>query len=299
MIFCCGEALVDMIQDPATGGFLPHPGGAALNSAVALGRLGQPVGLIAGLSDDQFGVQLMSHARDHGVDDAWIVHNRLPTTLAFVHLMDGDAQYSFYDRHTAGREIDFTRIPALPKGTQALLLGGISLIVDPSASAFARLADEQAGRSVIMLDPNIRPDLINDASEYRRRLTEMANCADIIKLSEEDIAWLGEETQLIGCAITLITRAERGATARLMNGVQIDVAAPAIEVVDTVGAGDTFNAAFLTMLRENGWLDNSKLKTLGEAELRQTLDFACRAASLSVARAGAMPPSMAEIQSTI
>ena len=295
MILCCGEALIDMIPDPVTGGFVPHPGGAALNSAVALGRLDHPVGLIAGVSTDPFGGQLIAHMEANAVSERWAIRNEHPTTLAFVHLTDGDAQYSFYDRCTAGREVYPADIPSVPRETQALLFGGISLIHDPASAAFADLAKQQAGKRVIMLDPNIRPALVADGPDYRRRLQEIAACADIIKLSDEDVAWLGPDCALSGRSLTLITHAENGASAVLANGNRVDVPGRVVEVVDTVGAGDTFNAANLAWLRSQGWLDGAGLVGLTEPEIGQGLQFACEAASLSVTRPGACPPFASEL----
>ena len=144
MILCCGEALIDMIPDQAGAGgsaYRPHPGGAVFNTAIALGRLGAPVGLLSGVSTDPFGQQLHDSLARDGVSTELLIRSDRLTTLAMVHLIDGSATYSFYDENSAGRMISTADMPALPDQVSALFFGGISLAAEPGADTYAGLLE--------------------------------------------------------------------------------------------------------------------------------------------------------------
>ncbi|MEL7183076.1 MAG: PfkB family carbohydrate kinase, partial [Pseudomonadota bacterium] len=190
MILCAGEALIDMLpRDTADGpGFFPATGGAVFNTAIALGRLGAPAGLFTGLSTDLFGQRLAADLEASGVVNRAARSDR-PTTLAFVTLTDGHADYAFYDENTAGRMVRPDEVPDLD-GVAALFLGGISLAVEPCAHTYEALA-LSAPHLPLMIDPNIRPGFIRDTALFRDRLTRLLAVADIVKLSDEDLGWLG------------------------------------------------------------------------------------------------------------
>jgi fructokinase len=302
MILCCGEALIDMIpsgDDPME--YRACPGGAALNAALALGRLGQKCGLMAGVSTDPFGVFLEQTLRDNAVGTSTLIRSDRPTTLAFVHLQNGDASYSFYDQASAGRQLRVADLPDLPVFPVAMLMGGISLASEPCGAAWEALASRSAGNTVLMLDPNIRPALITDPPRMRARLERMLALADIVKVSEEDLDWLarGDVERWIADvarqSLLLVSRGAHGASAYAPNGAFADVEAPASRVVDTVEAGDTFNAGILTWLSENGLLGRAALPDLTSLQLEHALWFGCSSASLSVARRGANPPWRSEL----
>ena len=303
MILCCGEALIDMIPN-ASGAYIPHVGGAVLNTAVALGRLGAPAGLVTGLSGDPFGQMISAHLAASNVDMSHAVRSARNTTLAFVHLQEGQATYSFYDEATATRAITSDDLPAVPAGTEALFFGGISLCNPPVADSLAQMA-RAASRSIpVMVDPNIRPGFAEDQADYRARLTRLLARADIVKLSDEDIAWMIPEGDLtakaeqvldMGPALLLLTQGSKGATAYVKGGASVHAPAHLVEMVDTVGAGDTFNAGCLAALRDQNALSPGALQSLQEDNLRAMLDFAARAAAVTVSRAGANPPWAAEL----
>ncbi|MEP4561398.1 MAG: carbohydrate kinase, partial [Nitratireductor sp.] len=193
MILCCGEALIDMLPHPANDGaraYAPQAGGAVFNTAVALGRLGVSVGFFSGLSTDPFGALLDDALRASRVDTRHVRRSGRPTTLAFVTLSNGQAQYLFYDENTAGRMLEPRDLPVLDDAVDALLFGGISLISEPCGSAYEALMARERDRRAIMLDPNIRPDFIADPQRHRTRIRRMMSMSDIVKLSDEDLAWL-------------------------------------------------------------------------------------------------------------
>jgi fructokinase len=306
MIICCGDALIDMLPRKLENGsdaFLPVAGGALLNSAVTLGRLGEEAGFISGISHDLFGTMLVNALENAGVDHSFCLRERRPTTLAFVALTDGHASYTFYDENSAARMIVPSDIPATV-AADAMLFGAISLIAEPCGSAFEALATRNCDRCVIMLDPNIRPGFIDDEQAYRGRLTRMAAMSDIIKVSEEDIDWLfpGRPPQepagewLRGATrLVLITRGAAGALAITRRG-SVEIAAAPVTVIDTVGAGDSFNGGVLAGLRRAGLLSKEGLDGLGEDDLADAVAFAAKVAAVTVSRPGADPPWLAEIE---
>lgn len=306
MILCCGEALIDMLPRETAAGepaFAPCPGGAVHNTAVALGRLEARAGLLTGLSSDLFGDMLRRGLEGAGVDHGLAVTADRPTTLAFVTLEEGQARYAFFDENTAGRMITTADLPAVPADVEALFFGGISLATEPCGSAFETLMLREAGARPVMLDPNIRPGFIADEPAYRARLERMIAAADIVKLSDDDLGWLigGEDLQAqaqavraMGAGLVIVTRGAAGATA-YGPGAPISVPARAVRVVDTVGAGDTFNAGLLAGLLAAGALDRAALAAPDPEALHAALDLATRAAAMTVARAGANPPHRAEL----
>ncbi|MAJ78578.1 carbohydrate kinase [Sulfitobacter sp. TMED3] len=303
MILCCGEALIDMVAAPSLDGpdgFVPHSGGAVFNTAIALGRLGARAGMLTGLSRDMFGDQLADALKASDVDTTHIIRSDRSSTLAFVKLEDGHATYSFFDENSAGRMIRAEDMPALPSDITALFFGGISLASDPSASAYAALLERQGGSRAVMIDPNIRPLFITDADGYRRRMAAMISQADIVKVSDEDLNWLNPAplTQAekisamldTGPSVVIVTQGAEGAIATLADGTSITVPAVKTNVVDTIGAGDTFNAGFLAKLSDLDLLTPEALGTLDPDALRDAMTYGARVAAITVSRAGANPP---------
>ncbi|MEP2716708.1 carbohydrate kinase [Pseudophaeobacter sp.] len=307
MILCCGEALIDMIPSAPQSGpqsgpepYVPRPGGAVLNTAVALGRQGASVGMLTGLSRDMFGQQLADHLTGSHVDLSQIVWSNRPTTLAFVHLRDGQASYVFYDENSAGRMLNIADIPPLPQKISTLFFGGISLACEPAAESYMALLAREGTDRVVMIDPNIRVGFIKNEDRYRQRLTRMMGQSDIVKVSDEDLNWLfprsaalEDKVQQIvkmGVTIVVLTRGEKGATGFMSNGSQVHVPAAQAEVADTVGAGDTFNAGVLAQFSAQGCLRKDQLKSLAPDDLQQALERGARAARVTVSRIGADPP---------
>jgi len=303
MILCCGEALIDMIPSLNTAGvqgFTPHVGGAVFNTAIALGRLRTHTGFISGLSRDLFGDMLRGALAGSNVDASLAITSDLPTTLAFVQLTNGHASYTFYDENTAGRMLNPDVLPDLPETASALFFGGISLISEPCADFYAHLAVRASAKRVIIVDPNIRAGLIHDANRYRARLDVLFAHADIVKVSDEDLNWIfpGPEALIDkvkalrqrGPKIVFLTKGGAGASALTHSGNMIDVASQRVEVIDTVGAGDTFNAGVLSNLSETGLLTKTALSQIADTDMRKALEFGAKVAAITVTRSGANPP---------
>ena len=294
MILCCGEALIDMLPRQSQAGenaFAPHAGGAVFNTAIALGRLGAPSGYFGGLSNDLFGQILAEALAVSTVDFGLCPRSDQPTTLAFVTLTNGQAQYAFYDENTAGRMLSAADLPVLDESVTALFFGGISLVSEPQANSYATFC-ERAGDRVVMIDPNIRPGFIMDEAAYRGRLGGMLGRADIVKLSDEDMDWLKTDPEAViygGASVVLITKGAEGVDIVTRAGV-LSVPAQRVEVVDTVGAGDTFNAGFLAGLDQAGLLTRAAFSAAPPDALKTAADLGVRAAAVTVSRAGANPP---------
>lgn len=308
MLICCGEALIDMIPARTTDGeeaYVPHTGGAVFNTAVALGRLGAEVAMVSGVSTDLFGNRLAADLEASKVGTDLLIRADRPTTMAYVMLKDGSATYSFHDENSAGRMIAPADLPALPEACKALYFGGISLAVEPGAETYAALCAREAADHVVMIDPNIRPGFIRDPQAFRDRMARMLGMADIIKISDEDLDWLRDGADAPEAkaralraetgALVILTRGAEGATAFYAGG-ETQVPARRAEVVDTVGAGDTFNAGVLASLSEQGLLSKAALTGISEAALQQALDFGARVAAVTVSRAGANPPWRQELE---
>lgn len=308
MILCCGEALIDMIPARTADdqlAYVPHSGGAVFNTAIALGRLGLRTGLLSGLSNDLFGKQLVGSLHASNVETTFAIHSDRPTTLAFVQLSSGNATYSFFDENSAGRMLQVDELPQLPDEISALYFGGISLACEPSADTFAALQERECARRVVMLDVNVRPGFINDVGRYRQRLERMIAKADIVKVSEEDLNWLYRgnvsieqkvaQIRQLDPSVVILTRGGEGSIAFLRGGGKVSSPAKRVDVVDTVGAGDTFNAGILAKLHELGAIQKDKLARMGSGQMSKALEFGAAVSAITVSRAGANPPWKREL----
>lgn len=306
MILCAGEALIDMLpretQDNENA-FMPVAGGAVFNTSIALGRLGAPVSLFTGLSNDMFGDILREQLTTSHVDGQLAHQSDRPTTLAFVKLTNGHASYAFIDENTAGRMLTEADLPEFPDALEALFCGGISLAVEPCADAYHHMYLHAPQDCLRMLDPNIRPSFIKNASHFRARIEAMIACSDIVKLSDEDLDWLlpdlDTDTQLarileMGAQLICYTEGSKGVRG-ITADLDVHVKAQTATVVDTVGAGDTFNAGFLAGLKDLGFLQKASFANIKAPDLSRALSWGTKAAAITVSRAGANPPWRKEI----
>ena len=306
MILCCGEALIDFLPRKTADGataYQPFCGGSVYNTAIALGRLGVPVGLYTGLSTDFFGDMLQEGLKASKVSLKYTKVWEKPSTLAFVKLTKGHARYSFFDDNSSGRMLTKRDWPKLEKKVQALHFGSISLIPEPGGDTLEGLLKREAKSRVISVDPNIRPGMIKDRRAHLARLHRMIALADIVKVSDEDVAWMTGKDDLkaaakkwlkLGAKIVVVTRGGEGVTA-FTSGYSLSQPARKVKVADTVGAGDTFTAGLLTALRAAKLLGKKKLAAISEADLGAALAFAARAAAVTCSRPGADPPWAKEL----
>ncbi|MFE4670308.1 carbohydrate kinase [Streptomyces sp. NPDC056716] len=300
MIVVAGEALIDLVPQ-GTGALAPlRPalGGGPYNTAVALGRLGSPTAFCSRTSRDAFGEALLDGLRRSGVDVSAVQRGTEPTTLAVATLDDaGSAAYVFYVEGTADRL--FTAPAELPTGTRALSFGTCSLVLEPGATAYEELLRTAAAQDVFTtLDPNIRTIIIDDPDAYRARFRSWLPSVTLLKLSEDDARWLGgtpQEWLAEGPAAVVVTRGGDGLTVFTRDSEEYSVPGEKVEVVDTIGAGDTVNAALLHGLAQRDALSAPALAALGRDGWTRLLRFAARAAAITCSRAGAEPPYASEV----
>jgi fructokinase len=306
MILCCGEALIDMLPRQSTLGeaaYAPYAGGAIFNTAIALGRLGIPTGFFTGLSDDMLGDVLRETLAAANVDFSFCAISGRPTTVAFVKLVNGSATYAFYDEGTAGRMITTDDLPVLGGDIEAIHFGAISLIPDPCGGTYEALLAREHEARVISLDPNIRPGFIKNKQSHHDRIMRMAAQSDIIKFSDEDLEWFGmsgdhdalaAQWLNIGPKLVVITKGANGAVG-YTKSMKVDVPSERVDVVDTIGAGDTFDAGVLASLKREGLLTKYHVANLDQQAVRNALAIAAKVAAVTVSRAGANPPWAHEV----
>ncbi|WP_018260278.1 carbohydrate kinase family protein [Methylobacterium sp. WSM2598] len=311
MILVCGEALIDLLLDPADGAAIPAralPGGSPFNVAVGLARLGEAVAFFGGLSRDRFGEHLAGVLAREGVEARFAPRSDHPTPLAVVARgPDGQPAYTFHGAEAADRMVAPASLPpALPDAVRALAFGSYTLAVEPVASTYAALAAREAGRRLISVDPNLRPAVVGDLAGWRAAAERFFRVADIVKASDEDVALafgLSPEAAArmflaLGAALVVITRGKDGAVA-YSERVSASVPGRAVAVRDTVGAGDTFHAALLARLSRGGLLTRQALGALTQEALADLLAYGAAAAALTCSRAGADLPRADEVEALL
>lgn len=302
MIVVGGEALVDLVDD--RGSHRAVAGGGPFNTAVALGRLGLPVAFLGAVSGDAYGGILARLLADAGVDTSLVRRSDLPTPQAVVHREDdGRNTYTFSLAATAFTDLSADLLPRLPEDAWAIHVGTLALAIDPPAGAYEALLDREAGRRRIILDPNVRPEIFGDAGEYRRRFERLARLADLVKLSDDDAAWIypglavAEVMELLlelGPRLVALTCGANGAVARSRSAAAVVPGMP-VPVADTVGAGDSFGAALVAALVDEGALGPASADEIPEDVLRRAVAYAVAASAVTCTRTGAVPPTRTEI----
>lgn len=308
MITVVGEALVDLIEGPP-GGPEAHPGGSPANVAVALARLGEDVGLVTQLGDDPHGHLVLEHLRANGVRlAAGSLLDATPTSVARTTLRpDGQADYTFDIAWRAFESTVESTVGSTVDDTAACVhTGSIAAFLDPGAAHVADLLRAARATATISYDPNCRPSLMGDPETAVRRVEDLVAMSDLVKVSEEDLAWLypgrhhdeiGRAWLALGARLVVVTLGADGAwgsTAR----VAVTVSPVPVRVVDTVGAGDAFTAGLLHACRAAGLLgaaNRDRLAGVDGSGLAGMLAFASQVAGITCARRGADPPTLADL----
>lgn len=302
-----GEILIDFTPIIASGqtvGFRMHPGGSPFNVAVGLARLGARVEFAAKVSTDFFGRFLLAHLEREGIGLHFLSRSNAPTTLAFVALESGEPAFSFYQDGTADTLLLPEDLPADIAACRVLHFGSISLLREPTASTIAGLVERLRGGPLLSFDPNIRPNQVANPPAFRRLIDRLLQAADLVKVSAADLRWLAPARSVEdaaadilhrGPAIVVVTLGADGCHA-LSRGVALRLPAPRIEVVDTVGSGDTFTAGLLYRLAERDLISREGLHAAASPVIEDALRFALAAAALNCTRHGADPPRRAEVE---
>jgi fructokinase len=299
-VLVVGEALVDVVRrasDRTSGDDIVHPGGSPLNVAVGLRRLGLQATLHSAFGADPNGVAIAQHLEDSDVAVTDSTVGDRPTSVALATLaVDGSATYAF--------SIDWDPAPLeVPEGRfDAVHTGSIGAALEPGATLVEALLTQLRPSTTVSFDPNVRPQLMGDPADARARVERLVALADVVKASDEDLAWLYPDATVaqilerwlaLGPALVVVTRGAHGADALAAAGTA-HVDAPPTEVADTIGAGDSFMAGLLAALGDRDLLGGHRrphLHAITRVELEAVCLLAARCAAITVSRQGADPPT--------
>ena len=305
MIVVAGEALIDLVSTSGDG-YRAAVGGSPANVAVGLARLDQHVRLLARISADPFGQRIRSHLESNGVDLTWAVEATEPTSLAIASLgADGGASYAFYLAGTADWQWSPAQLPAALDGVIAVHSGSLALSMAPGGAVIEEFL--AAVTVTVSIDINLRPSICGDRDAERERVERQIRHAQIVKASEEDLAWLypsepvasvAARWQAAGIPCVVVTLGGDGVYVLRPDGVAMTKPALAVTVVDTVGAGDSFTGGLLSALAAIDALGTSpasRLAAVTPSQWSTALDYARTVAALTCSRFGADPPTSAEV----
>ncbi|APC18997.1 carbohydrate kinase [Pseudomonas frederiksbergensis] len=302
MYLVCGEALFDFFSENEASGqastvnYKAIAGGSPFNVAVGLRRLGVDAALFAGLSTDYLGRRLQQVLADEGVRPDYLLDFDAPTTLAMVAVgANGSPHYSFRGEGCADRQLTLAHLPALNEQVRGLHIGSFSLVVQPIADTLLALVRRESGKRLISLDPNVRLNPEPNIELWRSRIAELVHHADLIKVSDEDLSLLYPERDpqsvIDGwlehrCQLVFLTRGGQGATVFSRRHGSWSASASKVVIADTVGAGDTFQAALITWLTEQQLDSVDGLQRLSREQIDAMLRFAISAAALTCSKTG-------------
>src|ERR1700691_2750883 len=278
MLLSCGHSLVDFLPVRSTDGrdaIVPVVGGSCLNIAVGTARLGAATGFVGGISTDLFGSMIADHAEASQVDLRYAARSEHQTTLAFVRSVNGEPQYAFYDEATASRNWTYRRGSIAFDEIDAVHVGSTTLIDEKTAIETLALVEDARGSAAVSFDPNCRPNLVNHKARYVERMDAFTASAAIVRMSDVDFEFLyggsdyaGRAKSLLekGVRLVVVTRGIKGAQAWHREAGAIEVQAPTVNVVDTVGAGDSFQAGLPFALRAIGRIETGSLAQMNSDE---------------------------------
>lgn len=311
MYLVCGEALFDFFSvepSPRNGevAFKAVAGGSPFNVAIGLRRLGAEAALFTGISTDYLGLRLRKVLADEGVVDQYLVGSDAPTTLAMVGLdQQGSPQYSFRGEGCADRQLYSENLPQLDPQVRGIHIGSYSLVVLPVADTLLELIKDQPAQRLISYDPNVRLNPQPDKALWRLSVETFVNYAHMIKVSDEDLDLLypGQEPQALvnswlseRCQLVFLTRGQQGASVFSYQHGHWSVPAASVPIRDTVGAGDTFQAALLAYLQRNQLDSPRALANIRREQIDAMLKLAVHAAAITCSRTGPDLPLLAEVE---
>jgi fructokinase len=303
MFVVVGEALVDLVGQRGSRTLVAHPGGSPANVALGLARLGDPVTLMTRLGKDAFGEMISTHLQSSGVRVDAGRDDGAKTSLAVASLAAGVATYDFRI------EWDIGTLAPLPVETRCLHTGSLATILEPGRADVEDLMarEHQRGRVTISYDPNVRPALLGTPERARPGIERLVSLSDVVKVSDEDLHWLypGRPDEEVardwlarGPVLVIVTRGGQGVYA-VTADLEVRRPATPIDLVDTVGAGDSFTSGLLDGLRRADLIGSERRETLSaidESSLVSILDDASLVAAITCSRPGANPPTRAEVE---
>lgn len=302
-----GEALIDF---KSTGplAFQGFVGGSSLNVATACARLGQHTTFLTQISTDIFGQSLRNHMTRNDIDTRYLMVSVAQTTLAFVEERRGQPQFSFMNYGAADTLYDPLPRPVLPSSVKFMQFGSISLLAEPCLSSITDIVKRHLyslhHNITMVFDPNCRPALIPDPEGYKRKLSGWLRMAHLVKVSDQDLAWLepgraaseiANEWLAQGPKAVVVTQGEKGSTLYRNNHGPLHATTPSVAVIDTVGAGDTYTAGLMVGLLEHGHDHPEDLEGCSDKTWLEVMHFAAASAAINCSRAGANPPTRAEV----
>ena len=305
MIICCGENLIDIVPTTNSDDYYKAcVGGSPLNTALGLGALKKPVYFFSRLSNDFFGKKIINYLNKNNVNTSLVQRSNDPSTIGFVSSKK-KPEFSFYATNTSDRNLtNYNLSIKIKKKIILAHFSSISLILKPASETYFRLMKDLKKHSLISIDPNVRPSLINNKSEFKKRFKNFLKIADIIKLSDEDYKYLNinNPNKIIplwikknNLSIIILTKGSSGSTL-YTDKFKIKIKPFKIKVLDTVGAGDIYHAGMISYLHKNKLLTKKKLNKITKNEWVECLNFASKAAAINCNREGCNPPTFREIQ---
>jgi fructokinase len=312
MIVVCGEALMDVFvegETPAGLALHAHDGGSPFNLAIGLARLGVATTFFGGLSNDLFGARLTRKLVSEGVHTDAAPYSDAPTALVIVSLDDaGSPTYRFYGERSAERNVTRQDLARVPRDATTIHVGSYCTVVEPVASSLRALIERQRGTSLLSYDPNVRLTIEPDLERWRDALEWMLVRVDVVKISDEDLACLYPDMNTpefiakaltAGAALVVVTHGARGVVACSAAGVRLELPAAAVNIVDTVGAGDSFQAALLAWMTRHQVRDRNDLLRLDLHALEAAMRFASQAAAITCGRRGPDLPRLQDLTGAV
>ena len=305
MILCSGENLIDFVSiDKNSYSFKACVGGSPLNTAIGLGSLNTPVYFFSRISNDFFGKNIINFLKKHKVKTSLIQRTADKTTIVFISNKK-NPEFSFYTNKTADRNLsNYSFHKSITEKITLAHFASISLVLKPGSETYFKMMKELKKNSLISIDPNIRPPIIENKKKFLERYNKFLKMADIIKLSNEDFIYLNNNINYDKIILdwinknniifVILTKGEKGSILYTQK-FRLKIKAYKVKVRDTVGAGDIFYSGIINYLYKKNNLNKNNLKKLSKIEWKDCLNFASKASAICCSKDGCYPPSEKEI----